>query len=289
MTGYGRIERRYGSGKISIEIKSVNHRFFEVSAKLPNGLSFLEGEVKKIIHQKIKRGKVYLSVSCGGKEEKEECLALDKENLNFGWRLLKQVKKELRLPDPLRLENVLSIPNLITYQKKDEKIAEKTWPDIKRVLGQVLNKLVQMRRSEGKDIHTNLFCRLKIIKNKLVRISARAPVVVEKYRSKFFKKVKDITKLSKLNNDRLMQEAAIFATRCDITEEINRMNSHLGAFGKSLALREPVGRRLDFICQELFREANTMGMKANDLNITSEVIDMKTEIEKIREEVQNVE
>lgn len=288
MTGFGRAEYKSALGLISVEIKSLNHRFLDISCKLPADFATLEERIKEYIQQHVKRGKIYVSISLDNQSQKEQLINIDEQALLRGYRLLSQIKKKLQLKDPIRIDHLLSFNGIICYEKPIANI-EYYWPRIKAVVHQALKKLIRSRTSEGQIISRNLRQHMNLISQHLKLIQERVPEVTKTYRKQLEEKIKQIGLDLSLMQEKIMAEVAVFLQRSDITEEINRIKGHISLVKRTIATEEAVGRKLDFICQELHREINTIGVKAPDLKISEEVVNIKVEIEKIKEQIQNVE
>lgn len=288
MTGFGRSEIETKYGRFIVEIRSVNHRFFDLTAKIPNHLQSLEPKIKEEVGKRIRRGKISLYLSYEKPSEIYEELTIDKKAASAYYKLLKRLKKDLNLSDEVRLDQITSFPNVITYEKREE-APEKLWPLMKKPLGRALDGLVAMKEAEGKRLSKDIAKRLRTIEEGLSKIKRRTTVIVDKYRVRLSNRVKEFASGLEVDKTRLITEVAIFADRSDITEELTRMSSHLSAFRDTLSTNVEMGKILDFIIQELFREANTISSKAGDYEISQAVITIKGELEKIREQVQNIE
>jgi uncharacterized protein (TIGR00255 family) len=288
MTGFGCGEVETRRGKFAIELKTVNHRYFDMTSKLPMGFLALEGKIKEHVQKRIHRGKVSLYIRREGGQEVYGEFTIDKK-LAFSYnKLLGQLKKDLDLAGNIRLEQIASFPNIITY-KQEEANLDRSWPSIKRALGQALDGLIRMRELEGKALASDLNRRINTIEKILVKLEGRSSVVVNLYRDRLSARVKNLTEGLELDEDRLSREVAFFAERSDISEEITRIRSHLNSFREMLSSDEGAGRTLNFIAQEMYREANTISSKSEDYELSSDAIAIKGEVEKIREQVQNVE
>lgn len=288
MTGYGRAEYRSALGLINVEIKSLNHRFLDISCKLPVDFNNLEERIKEFLHRQIKRGKVYVSISVDTQPQKDSLVNIDEKALQRCYRLLGQIKKKLQLKDPVRIEHLLSFNGIISYEKPAGNV-ESYWLQIEEALNPALKGLIRTRTSEGQAIGRNLGQHMSLISQNLKVIQDRIPEVAKDYRKALEKKIRQIGIDLPVARERIMAEVAMFLQRSDITEEVNRIKEHISLFKKSLVGREEAGRKLDFICQELHREINTLGVKTPDSKISEQVINIKAEIEKMREQVQNVE
>lgn len=288
MTGYGRSEAAWSGGTVTAELRSVNHRFCEVVVRLPKVLSSLEEDVKRMIQQRCARGRIELTVSFSGGKDTGKQLSLDHALARQYHTLLRELKKELRLSGSIDVAMVAGYRDLISVTDRplDEKHLLQT---ARRVTADALSALDQMRRREGAMLAKDVVHRLHIVREEVERVERRAPLVAQEYFTRLKTRIAKLTELPELDHGRLAQELALYADRCDVTEEVTRLNSHLVQFQATLKSEEPLGRTLDFLLQEIGREVNTIGSKANDADIAAHVVKLKGELEKIREQVQNIE
>lgn len=288
MTGFGKGEHKYAGGKVSVELKAINHRFYELSSRLPNHILFLEDRIRSYINTKIKRGRVNLNLAIEDRHGPKEPLKINKELAKKYYRVLSGLKKGLGIKENLSLGELILLPEVITSSAADID-TQKFWPHIKTALDSALVKLVKARESEGAALEKDLLARIRTIERLIKDIREQAPKVIVQYKKNLQEKISRLTASASLDEGRLETEAAIFAKNCDISEEVTRMLAHTENFRSTVSKGGEAGRRLDFICQELFREINTTGAKAQDIKIARRVIQIKEEIEKIREQVQNIE
>jgi uncharacterized protein (TIGR00255 family) len=286
MTGYGRSELRTGSGTVTAEIKSVNHRFFDFTGKLPSDSMLLENKIKEFIRAKIKRGKITFFLGIEASNHRIKGVSVNRKIIKGYCNILKELRREFRLKDDIGLSHILALPDVITF-KQIEEGATQQWKYIKKALEVALAELVRMKEREGKVIYNDLLMRANDIEKSIRRIEARIPRVIMGYRQRLVSRVKEIG--CELSDERLEPEVLLFARNSEITEEIIRLYSHTEGFKKALAENGDVGRKLDFIAQELYREVNTIGAKAGDFKTSEEVVKIKSQIDRIREQVQNVE
>jgi uncharacterized protein (TIGR00255 family) len=290
MTGYGRAEAILDGQKYTVEIKSLNHRFLEISLRLPASLSALEMEIKKKIGEPLLRGKIDVSIrrDVQSSAENGQYLALNLPLAQNYFNLLMQLKQSLNLQDDIRLE-------MIAGQKDVFQMAElpqddsALWQGLATVLEEALAGMMEMRRREGEILSRDLSARLDLMAQLLSRIEAKAPQVVLEYQKRLTDRVRELTSGLVVDEGRLSQEVAFFAEKSDITEEIVRLRSHLGQFLEMLDSEEAIGRKVDFLIQEMSREVNTIGAKSSDADISKQVIEIKSELAKLREQVQNLE
>ncbi|MBC8590448.1 YicC/YloC family endoribonuclease [Wansuia hejianensis] len=289
MTGYGKGEYENELYRFKIEIKSVNHRYNDISIRMPRHILYLEETIKKAIKEYILRGKVDVFINL----EYVNNTAVDIDvdiNLARAYKIaLEDLKKELGLEDNIRLNNILGVPEIIKMEKKD--IDEELILDsLNKSLHIALEEINHMKVSEGKVLKKDILTKLDTIEENLNIIENRAPKIVLEYKSRLSQRIKELLDNNTLlDEDRLNNEVAFFADKSSIDEEIVRIKSHIIQFRSILDEENTVGRKLDFLIQELNREINTIGSKANDETITKQVIELKAELEKIREQIQNIE
>ena len=295
MTGFGRSETTCDNFYIKAEIKSVNNRFSEVNIKLPRFLYPLEERIRKEILQFINRGKLDVFISADYQAGDNVTLKVDKPLAKAYHEALKEIGEAVD-GDIATLNKAQEILFLARTQdvinvKEGLFDVESIWDIVKNTVDAAVNNLVQMRITEGENIKGDFLKRADLIEEKLGQIEKRSPLVVEEYQEKLHTRLTELLQKEniKVEPERILQEVAIFADRTSITEEIVRLKSHIKQFRQILKSDEPVGRKLDFLIQEFNREANTIGSKANDYTLAQLVVDIKAEIEKIREQVQNIE
>lgn len=288
MTGFGRGSKEEEGKSFIVEIKSVNHRYLDLNIKMPRNLSSLEEKFRKTIGEKINRGKVDVYVT-------QNIIATNDVAANFNYALadsyiscLREIKDRYEIRDDISVSLIARFPDVITLNQREEDM-EKLWNSIKYPLNEAVDMLAAMREREGLKLKDDILSRCDYIKELLNKVTERAPAISMEYKEKLEKRVKELLNDAKLDEGRISMEVAIFADKSNVDEEIVRLNSHIVQMMDTLALAEPVGRKLDFIIQEMNREANTIASKANDLELTNIVLNIKNEIEKIREQVQNVE
>lgn len=289
MTGFGRGEASVPGGNLRIEIKTLNHRFLELSSKLPDKFSIFEDKIRSELALHIKRGKVNLFLTYEGTDNLKPYFAIDLDLAKKYVRLLTELKNSLRLKDDVTLSQIISFPNIITTQEplKDE---AHLWPSLKMALAAALKDLIKTREKEGRSLSKDILERKRSILKALSLIERRSSIAVKEYRAKLLKRIAELSAgRIKLDEGRLEFEVALFAKNSDTTEEITRLKTHLNGFEDTLRCNNEVGRKLDFITQELHREINTIGQKTSDCKTSQAAIEIKGHIEKIREQVQNIE
>jgi uncharacterized protein (TIGR00255 family) len=289
MTGYGRAEAIVGGKRIVMEIKSLNHRFLEVSLRLPGALSSLELELKKKINAKFSRGKIEVGVRMDSSVSPERGAGLDLNLplLRNYHSLLSRMKEELDLPDEISLSVMSSFRDIFISQDDDD--LEAVWQKLEVLLEEAVAMLMVMRAKEGEALVRDLRSRINVVEQTVEIIQNRVPQVLNAYQKRLTERVKELVGDMEIDAARLMQEVAIMAEKSDITEEIVRFRSHIAQFVEMLKGDEAVGRKIDFLIQEMGREVNTIGSKSNDAEISVGVIEIKSELARIREQVQNLE
>jgi uncharacterized protein (TIGR00255 family) len=288
MTGFGTGEAATPTGRYTVEVRSVNHRFCEILVRLPRDLSPLEDRVRQLIQGRVLRGRVDVAIIREDHGKRMRTVTADLELGAAYASALDDLKRALSIPEPLDLSMLASLPDLIRVEEPKEDL-EASWPAIASGVIAAIDRLVSMREAEGARLRDDLRQRAERLGGHCAAIEERAPVVVDEYRAKLRRRVQELTNGVPVDQGRLATEVAIFADRADITEEVTRFRGHLAQFQATLDADGAVGRTLEFIVQELGREANTIGSKANDLEITRHVIAIKGELESLREQIQNVE
>lgn len=288
MTGYGRAEKNYDDGRVTVEISSVNNRFLEFQLRLPKNISELEQKIKKLVGENLSRGKIYLSVTIDNELSEKANLTLDGSRADMYFNILKEIQKRYELPGQITLADFVNLPDLITTQSQTIDL-DRTWQMIEPVIQKAIEEICAMRLAEGKAIGNDLLLRLDEIDEKLEMIKKRFADGRSQYLEKLKKRINDLVGEIPVDEQRLAAEAAIIADRLDITEEVVRLQAHIDSFRETLKRDEAIGKRLTFILQEIYREANTIGAKSTDYNISALVIDIKETTEKLREQIQNIE
>ncbi|MBL7085155.1 MAG: YicC family protein [Candidatus Omnitrophica bacterium] len=288
MTGFGKGQCISNLGAITVEMRSLNHKYFDISCRLPNHLSIFEDKVRDYLKKRVRRGRINVSASWEPKQKTEGAFSLDMNLAQKYHRQLLKLKKNLRLKDDLSITQIVSLPEVIIYEQKKAE-ASQVWPYLNKALNGALYKLTRMREAEGKRLLQDLLNRVKKIRYCLGSIERQLPKAIIRYREKLFKKVKSLSGAKKIDQDRIAEEVALFIRNSDVSEELTRIKSHLKAFKSALRNQKEAGKELDFIAQELFREANTIGAKSGSFKISRWVIKIKSQIEKMREQLQNVE
>ncbi len=286
MTGYGKGEADNEGRRFAVEVRSVNHRYSDISLRLPRQYASLEGKIKKVVGNRIYRGKVDVTLVAGLGQEGEVSVDVNEALASAYYSTLRSLKKRLGIAGDITMRDLISIPNVITLKEVALDI-EKDWPLIETATKRSLDALDDMKGAEGAALAVEISGRLERIAGAKEEVAKRGPQVVEFYKEKLAERVGSLG--YELDQGRLAQEVAFFADKCDISEELVRLSSHLEQFRLISASPEPAGRKLDFLIQEINREINTIGSKGNDATISHKVVEMKAELEKIREQVQNIE
>lgn len=288
MTGYGKSEQTIDSLSVTVEIKSVNHRYFEFSARVPREYGFLEEKLKKYCNSLITRGKVECYVSVEDLEEREMEVNVN-ETLAAGYvKALKELSERFGLKDDISAVTLSRYPDVITLHKASED-EERIWNAVKTVAETAVSKFIEMRETEGSKLRGDILSRADYIIECVEFIEGRSPETVIEYNEKLKQRMKELLGDAAVDEQRLLNEAAIYADKIAVDEETVRLRSHISQLREFMNSSEAIGRKLDFLVQEINREANTIGSKAQDVDIAKKVIAIKAEVEKIREQVQNIE
>ena len=288
MTGFGRERKILNNREIIVEVRSVNNRFCEFSARTPRNYGYLDERLKALFKSQITRGKVEVSVSIYKQEGADAEIAINKTIAEGYIKALRSVKDEFALADDLSLSSIMRLPDVFTVVKTEDD-EEEIWRDVSEVANGALALFLEMRKTEGAKLYDDVLSRLAAIEENVTKIEDRSPKVNDEYRDRLFAKLQEVLQDTNIDEQRVLTEAAIFADKTAVDEETVRLRSHIAQFRGLLEAKEPVGRKLDFLVQELNREVNTIGSKCQDITITKMVVDMKAEIEKIREQIQNIE
>ncbi len=288
MTGFGRASEVLNGREITVELRSVNHRYFEFSSRIPRSCAYLEDKIKAHIQTRVSRGKFDCGVTIISGEDEAPDVAL---NINVAKRYaaaLETLAAELGLRNDATAVSVARFPDVFSVKRPvpDE---EQLWNDVKAVLDAALTGYGAMRAAEGAKLCDDISGRLDFIENAVGEIEKQSAPRLEKYREKLLARMQAVLETVNIDESRILVEAALYADKAAIDEETVRLRSHIAQFRGILKASEPVGRKLDFLTQEINREVNTIGSKANDLDITARVVDVKAELEKIREQIQNIE
>ncbi len=288
MTGYGRVETSGQDRNIVVEVKSVNHRFLEISLRMPQALFPLELEFKKKIGEKVKRGRIEIFIRLEAESVNAPEAIINLEIARNYFTALQRLKDEFGLTEEIGLKTLVGFRDIFS-QPAETEIKPDVLKQIADALEEAMSMLVKMRQDEGVSIYQDMEQRLNSIRGILETINARSPQVIIEYQRRLTERIKELTAGYVIDDSRLAQEAAILAEKSDITEEIVRMHSHIGQFVELLQSSDAEGKKIDFLLQEMNREINTIGSKSNDADIARQVIEAKSELSKLREQAQNIE
>lgn len=303
MTGYGKSQNIIDGREISVEIRSVNHRYYEFSSRIPRNYAYLEERLKTLLHQKITRGKVEVSVSVNNVENSDCSIEINKPVLQSYFNALAELSvsgisvdekfsdtygKTYKFTNDLTLSKIMKIPDVFSVTKKPDD-EEKIWDSVKSVAENALESFILMREKEGERLKADIACKLSDIGGMVEKIEILEPQSVELYRERLYNKLKEVLENSDIDEQRIITECAVFSDKVAVDEETVRLKSHINQVLSLINSDEPSGKKIDFIIQEMNREVNTIGSKSQNIEITKIVVDLKSEIEKIREQIQNVE
>jgi len=288
MTGYGRSEQQNGNFACTVEIRSVNNRYIEIHTRLPKHLTAIELSIKKLIKSRCSRGSFDLNVTLHSNESGMDQTI--KPNLDLAaqyFEAFKEIKNKLDLEGEIKIDAVFGLKDIIKVEPLSLDDSQESM--ILATVGQALDALNQMRREEGKNLQDDILGRLASVAEMTRSLQQRQPLVIQEHQNRLKEKVKTLSDGIELDPTRLAQEVALLADRCDISEEITRLESHLNQFNALIQSEDPLGRKLEFITQEINREVNTIGSKSADYQISQSVIEIKSLLEKVREQIQNIE
>lgn len=294
MTGYGRAQKILGGRDILVEIRSVNHRYFEYSSRISRVYGYIDDKLKSLLKTRISRGKVEISVNINNIEGKEALILINKNIVEGYLSAFKDVADKINdsgsisVENDVKLSDIIRLPEVFNLQKAPDD-EEQIWNDVSEVALEALDNFINMRIAEGDKLKADVLEKAAEIEKMVNIVEDVAPETVETYRKKLLAKLEEILENRDIDQQRIVTEAAVFAEKIAVDEETVRLRSHIAQLRNMLDSEEAVGRKLDFIVQEMNREVNTIGSKAQNLNITKTVVDMKAEIEKIREQIQNIE
>lgn len=285
MTGFARAEKEYEEGKLSGEARSLNSRYLEISIKLPRIDFFYEQKLRELVKKRVKRGKIDITMKWEKTSEQISIPKVNENTIKQYTETIKTLKKSYKLKGHLTVDNIFSLRDVFVYEENNSVTEEK----LVNCVETLLTELNSERAKEGQLIQEDLLTRVATILSGLSEIETRWPATIKTHEEKLKEKILEVTKSTTMDETRVLQEIAIYMERLDISEEITRLKGHIDNFKTTLNAADSIGRKLDFIIQEMVRETNTIGSKSNDLYINERVILIKVEIEKIREQVQNVE
>ncbi len=288
MTGYGRGEAQKDGKSFTVEIKTVNHRYSDISIRISKQISFLEEKVRDKVSKSLYRGKADILITYENFSQGKKSAIIDEDLAKAYIGALELLRDKFGIKDDITVSLITKFPDIIRLKNAEED-EEELWRLLEIALDAAIESLISMREKEGKKLRYDLLLKGAFITEKLQEIKKRAPEVVKEYKIRLENRIKELVEQRSVDEKRISMEVALFADRCSIDEEIVRLESHVDQMKDTLILQEPVGRKLDFLIQEMIREVNTIGSKANDLVIIKEVLEIKSEIEKLREQIQNIE
>lgn len=288
MTGFGRCELAEGDHKFTVELKSVNHRYLDVNIKMPKMLNFFESAIRNLLKEYIQRGKVDVFITYEDSSEKTATVKYNRNVAAEYLRYLKQMAEEFDLDNDVRVSTLSRYPEVLSMEEAaiDE---EQIWRLLEKTIRQAAQEFVASRVKEGENLKDDLIAKLDDMLGDVAYIQERSPQIVEEYKEKIYNKVKELLTDAQAEDNRILMEVTLFADKICVDEEIVRLKSHIETTRQTLLEGGSIGRKLDFIAQEMNREANTTLSKANNLDISNHAIELKTQIEKIREQIQNIE
>ena len=289
MTGFGRGEFKNDNYHFLVECKTINHKYCDINVRLPRKISFLEDKIRNYVKNFVKRGRVdlYIKLDLIGSEDVN--LKFDDKLATQYVNILKEIKEKFDLQDDISVMNVAKFPEIVKCEEKEED-EDLYWSMLKEALDMSMEKLTQMRKEEGEKLAIDTIERCDILANLIEEIEKYSNTVVDEYREKLNNRISEILENpSIIDENRLAQEVAIFADKSSITEEIVRFRSHIEQLRKTVEKNDSIGRKIDFLIQEMNREVNTTGSKSSNINITNLVVEVKSELEKIREQIRNIE
>lgn len=288
MTGYGRVQILSCGYQVTLEIKTVNHRFFEFTARLPRVYGYLEDKLRTYAQQYILRGKAEVMLSIERPSGADTEVLLNEHLVKNYIDALQKLQTQFNLKNDVTVSTIARLPDIFSLEKAPENEQE-IWGVVEQAAEQAFANLVRMREAEGENLQKDLMVRAEKIRSLVETVESRSPQTVEEYRSRLTAHMEEVLSNAQLDENRILLEAAVYADKVSVTEETVRLKSHLVQFAKILDNGGAVGRKLDFLMQEMNREANTIGSKASDTEIARVVVDIKAELEKMREQIQNIE
>jgi uncharacterized protein (TIGR00255 family) len=289
MTGYGHGQSLHEGSKYSVELNSVNRKQSDIVVSLPRELTELEPRVRDVANGEVSRGRLSVVITVQRTSAAPPRLALDTALARTYFEAMRALQSDLGAAGEITIDAVLRAPGVLRMMEEEEPAAGDVWPQVEAALREALHELVAMREREGKHLAKDLIKRLKAVREAVRKIRQFQPEVVKRYRQSLHERIQRAGLELPIDDERLMKEVIFFAEKSDITEELTRLESHFAQFAHALRRNEPVGRTLEFMCQEIGREFNTLGAKANDVEISQLVVGCKAEMEKIREQIQNIE
>lgn len=288
MTGFGRASREIDGYMITVELKSVNHRYFEFSCRCPRQYGFIDDKIKSFVNSKVARGKIECYVGIEALNTESADVVVNNTLANAYVKALKEISTNYDLKEDFGASTIARFPDVLIVRKSEED-EEKIWQLVKTIANEAVEKFIDMRKVEGKKMYDDVYSRSQFILDTVSFIEERSPQTVKEYNDKLVERVHDLLGDVTLDEGRILHEVAIYADKVAVAEETVRLRSHISQLRDFISSDEAVGRKLDFLIQEINRETNTIGSKCNDVEIARKVVEVKAEIEKIREQIQNIE
>ena len=287
MTGYGKSSLSINLREYQVEVKTVNHKYIDTNIRLPRSISYLEDDIRKLITSKLKRGKVDVLITFENFNKDDNEIKINKELAKMYIDSFKDLAQEENLSTNIDVTEITKLPDVVIVKSNIDE--EQIKSELLQVVENAINNLIEMRQSEGNRISGDILAKISQIEEKNEEIFGLSTGLIREYVVKLETRIKEILKTEELDKSRLMQEIVIYADKCSVEEEVTRLRSHISQLREIIKSKEPTGKKMDFLIQEMNRETNTIGSKANNLEITNRVIDIKTILEDIREQVQNIE
>ena len=287
MTGYGKSSLSINSREYQAEIRAVNHKYIDTNIKLPRVISYLEDDIRKLIVTKLKRGKIDVAITFENHNKDENTIEINTEIAQMYIECFRKLAKEENLSQNIEVTEITKLPDVIVIKNNQDE--EQIKIELLQTVEEAINQLIKMREIEGKKISEDISAKISQIEEKNEEILSLSTGLIDEYVVKLEGRIKEILKTEELDKSRLMQEVVIYADKCSVEEEVTRMRSHISQLRNLITANEPTGKKMDFLIQEMNRETNTIGSKANSLEIVDRVVDIKTILEDIREQIQNIE
>ena len=287
MTGYGKSSLSINSREYQVEIKTVNHKYIDTNIRIPRIIGYLEDDVRKLITSKLKRGKVDVLITFDNFNKDDNEIKINKEIAKMYIESFKNLAEEENLSTNIEVTEITKLPDVVLVRSNIDE--EQIKSELLQVVENAVNNLIEMRQSEGNRISGDILAKISQIEEKNEEIFSLSTGLIHEYVVKLEARIKELLKTEELDKSRLMQEVVIYADKCSVEEEVTRLRSHISQLRELINSKEPTGKKMDFVIQEMNRETNTIGSKANNLEITNRVVDIKTILEDIREQVQNIE
>ena len=288
MTGFGRGEYTENDRKMIVEMKSVNHRYCDVNVRLPRKLNFLENDIKAYIKKKLSRGKIDVFITYEDNSDKQESIRYNASLAGEYMSYFNKIAEDFGIDNDIAVSHISRYPDVLVIEEQGDD-EDLLWKIMKSALDLSIEKMMNTRSVEGEHLKKDILGKIEIMNKALDEVETYSPQVVEDYKVKLHARIEDLMDKAAVDEERLAMEVAVFADKSCIDEEIVRLRSHIAHVGSTLDLDQPIGRKLDFLAQEMNREANTILSKANNIGISNHGLELKTEIEKIREQIQNIE